>query len=289
MTITDLLRDLGIRSIREGHNHCRPGWVQIDCPQCSPSSNHFRLGINVHYLYASCWACGRVSLPACLAEASDMPLNRIRSLLAGVDKVGRGDTGVRHQGTLKMPLGVSPMLPQHKRYLRDRGIDPDEAESLWGVKGIGIAPTMSWRLWIPIHHKGALSSWTTRSIGRGKRYINAPSDMEAFPAKRTLSGSHLASHVIMVTESPMSRLLLGRGCVDTGGVGITEAQIKQMAKFPVRYICLDADAVGQRKAEELCQTLKVMPGKTINIVLESGKDPGECSKTEQEQLKRLLR
>lgn len=211
----------------------------------------------------------------------------MRELLAGVDKTGRG-VFLAHQGTFKIPLGVVPMLPQHREYLKGRGIDPDEAESLWEVKGIGIAPQMSWRLWIPIHHKGTLSSWTTRSIGKGKRYINAPSEMERYPAKRTLSGAHLANHVIMVTESPMSRLLLGRGCVDTGGVGITEAQIKQMAKFPVRYICLDSDEVGQKKAEELCQLLKVVPGKTFNIVLESGKDPGECSKREQRQLKRLL-
>lgn len=217
-----------------------------------------------------------------------MPLNRIKSLLTGVERVSRGGVASQHQGTFKMPLGVSNMIGPHREYLRGRGIDPDEAESVWGVKGIGIAPKMPWRIWIPIHHKGVLTSWATRSIGKGKRYINAPSDMEAYPAKRTLSGAHLANHVILVTESPMSRLLLGRGCVDTGGVGITEAQIRQMAKFPVRYVCLDADEVGQRKAEELCRLLSVIPGKTVNVVLESGKDPGECSKREQEQLKRLL-
>lgn len=56
-----------------------------------------------------------------------------------------------------------------------------------------------------------------------------------------------------------------------------------------RYICFDMEEKAQQRAKELCEGVGVFPGVTKLIELETGKDPGECSRWEQMELKRLLR
>jgi hypothetical protein len=56
------------------HHHGTCGWVQTDCPFCSPRQGKFRMGWNLSYGYCNCWTCG--------------PHNRVEalSLLLGVSK-----------------------------------------------------------------------------------------------------------------------------------------------------------------------------------------------------------
>src|SRR5690348_14338217 len=59
MDIINLLQDHRIPyQPGGGHRHVRPGWVGIDCPQCSPGAGKWKLGINLSSLAASCWTCG---------------------------------------------------------------------------------------------------------------------------------------------------------------------------------------------------------------------------------------
>ena len=60
----------------------------------------------------------------------------------------------------------------------------------------------------------------------------------------------------------------------TGGVeGIKPEWMDQLQRFEKIYLCLDADAPGQRAAEKLA--MRLGPERTYNIVLQDAKDPDE--------------
>ena len=40
------------------------------------------------------------------------------------------------------------------------------------IFGIGIAPRLQWRIWIPIHYHGEIVSWTTRSLSDNIKLLN---------------------------------------------------------------------------------------------------------------------
>jgi hypothetical protein len=227
-----------------------------------------------------------VPLVDALAEASGAPHAKVRALLTGLLRDARV-RDERPRGKLVIPKGVGPMLPAHRNYLKGRGLDPDAVARLWGVQGIGMAPRLAWRLWIPIHRHGKTVSWTTRALYDSKlRYLNAKPDEEALPAKSLLYGADLARHAVAVQEGPLDAWAVGPGAVATLGVGHTKEQVLEMAKFPVRVIVFDAEPEAQRRARRLAADLSCFPGVTHNVTWESGKDASRCDPAEVAEFRR---
>ncbi len=288
MNLTELLRETNVPFMMAGeHHHVSHGWAGTDCPFCSPGSGRFRLGIRLDDLRCSCWSCGwHPTLPT-LAEVTGLPWGQLKELLEGLDTPQREETA---RGKLVLPYGLGPLLPAHQDYLAIRGIDPEQASEVWGCRGIGIAPRLQWRVWIPAMSQGKTSSWTTRSISENPRlrYISAKPSEEAAGLKTLLLGEEHCRHAILVVEGPLDAMALGPGAASTCGLTITKDQVNKIAKYPVRVICLDNEPVAQRVARKLCRALGAFPGQTFNIVLESGKDPSRTSKRELKELRRFL-
>lgn len=293
-SVVEILQDLGIDYREEGgHHHTRSGWVQVDCPLCSRDWKNFRLGINLYGVYASCWSCGYVNLVRALAELSGQPSGKIRPLIETIQKSAGADLDDKWlvRGVLKRPGGVKPLGPQHVRYLESRGFtDVEGLASLWQVQGIGMSYRLSWRLYIPVFYQGKEVSWTTRTIRAQERprYISASPEEEELPHRDLLFGEDFVRHAVIVCEGPLDAMRIGPGAVATFGVAYSQRQVARMARFPLRYVCMDAEPLAQKKARELCRDLAVFPGRTTNIRLDSGKDPGECSLRELKELRRLL-
>lgn len=291
MTILDVLTELNIEHRTEGqHKHVTQGWVGVDCPYCSPDWGRFHLGINIAHKYANCWTCGHKRLDRALAEISGKSMGFIKDLLRQVDGEGGRVKEEAPRGELVIPRGVGPLLKAHIDFLTKRRLDPEVCYKTWGMRGIGQEVNLAWRLWIPVHHRGEVISWTTRCVSSapGQRYINAATTEESLSPKTTLYGLGFVRSVMLVCEGPLDAVLLGPGAVSTFGLGYSRAQIRLMANCPVRYVCFDAEKAAQIKAKELCRLLAPFPGKTVNIELETGKDPGECSDEELAQLRRLI-
>lgn len=286
MNLPELLREHGVpfRNASE-HHHVTHGWLGADCPFCSPNSGHFRLGIKLDDLRCSCWSCGWHPTIPTLAELTGLPFHQLRGMLEGLDTPRREE---EVHGKLVLPEGLGALLPAHRDYLAGRGIDPDDAGDRWGCRGLGIAPRLQWRVWIPARSRGKTASWTTRSIAENPklRYVSARPEQESLSLKSLLLGEEHCSHAILVVEGPLDAMILGPGAVSTSGLTITRAQVNRMAKYPVRVICLDAEPVAQRVARKLCRALGAFPGQTFNICLESGKDPGSCSRRERREIQR---
>ena len=260
----------------------------MDCPACGPGSQKYHLGLNKARGYLNCWVCGPKPLVSTLAEISGWRPGDIVRLLREVLPVREALTA-RKTGRYKPPVGVDGLGPAHRQYLADRGFNPDEIAALWGVGGIGVAPRMSWRLFIPIIYRHETVSWTTRAIGDvAARYISASPKEESLNHKHLLYGLDMACHAVAIVEGPTDAWAIGPGAVGQLGLVWTPQQVKLMIKFPVRVVCFDNTLDAQARARKLTNTLSLYPGDTYRVCL-SGKDPAASPKREiKEFRKRFL-
>lgn len=275
MRLTELFDRLGVEYRTAGHEHCRPGWAQTDCPWCSPRWSHFRLGWNLSGLYANCWACGRVDPAKTLSYMTGEPRD---SLKATFRNVAKERAEVKPRGVLKLPKDLGPLRAAHKRYLEKRGFDPDLLERLWGLKGTGpLAGKLSWRIFIPVVEKGELVSWVARAIvdDHATRYRSASPGEEIIDHKTLLFGEDLVKNTVLVTEGPFDVFAAGPGAVCTFGTGFRRPQVRRIARYPRRVICFDADGPGEKRAGELADLLEPFPGETLVVHLRDGKDLAE--------------
>jgi hypothetical protein len=285
MKFVDTLRELHIPYRESGHEHCRVGWIQLDCPRCAVK-DHFRLGYNISSHYMNCWHCGRLNVVEVLAELSGRPAKEVARLFKDLDRPTIKRTVIRRN--LKLPKGLKPLSERHSQYLQNRGYDPLKIVRLWGVLGIETVPLrLAWRLFIPIHLEGDVVSWTTRSIAHDAhvRYLSASMEEESVPHKELLYGADYARASIVVVEGPLDVWSIGPGAVATCGVGYSQKQLLRMVDYPVRTVCFDNEPKAQQRARRLADALSMYPGVTYNVTLDA-KDPGSATPQEIRQLRR---
>lgn len=292
MTFLDFLTAHGVPHVTDGHEHCRPGWVQLDCPLCcGRNAGRWRLGWNLAYNYANCWACGRVDRVMAVASLTGLDFNTIKSALAAMPRGRELDPELKRTGRLKLPEGREPLLLPHYRYLEGRGYrNVKELVRLWGIEGIGLKSlAYAWRIFIPIYSNDEVVSWTTRSISdtHARRYRTAPAADEAVSCKKLLYGADYARAAVIVVEGPLDVWRIGPGAVATLGTAITQAQIRQLANFPSRAICFDNEPAAQTRARRLSDALAGLPGETVNVVLDA-KDAGSATDEEVQELRRAF-
>lgn len=291
MDIEEVLISLKIPFADSSHHHVRSGWIGIDCPRCSPGWQKFRLGINRANGKSSCWTCGVSNAPKMMALSSGKSFSSVLSLWQQIRfnyRTHKKEAIDRH---LELPKGIEEMQEAHRAYLRDRKFDPDAIANLWGVKGIGIAVRLAWRLFIPIHDaEGIMVAWTTRSLNPSAdlRYITSKEEQSEVDVKSLLYGEHLAQDSVIVNEGPIDAWAWGYGGVSTLGVAYTEIQVARLARYPLRCVCFDSTADAQRRAEQLCQQLAAFPGETHNVLLESGKDSASADFEEITEIKQFV-
>lgn len=275
--------------IKQGgeHRHVTANFIGFDCPYCSKQSGKFKLGYNLQTGFTSCWTCGPIRLVSALADITGESVHVLQSHLETIERIAL--PSVQHRGQLKLPSSLGPLLKVHKKYLSERGFNPDQLEKLWGVRGIGIAARLSWRIWIPICFGGEVLSWTTRSVADDPklRYINAKPSEERVEAKSLLFGHDYVRNSIIVCEGPFDAMRIGPGAVATMGLGVTKKQVKKISMFPRRFLCFDNQEIAQQRARKLCAELSVFPGETFNLQIDA-KDPASASKKEINQIRKLL-
>lgn len=287
ISLADLLSDLGVDAKDHTESpHVTPGWLGIICPWCGQGTGNYGLGVNQRTLATVCWKCGPRSLTASLAAASGRPFREIAEALGGVRVEKRAE---RPPGKLELPAGLGPLLKPHRRYLKGRGFDPDEMAALWGLQGIGMAPKLKWRLFIPITLKGRVASWTTRAItDRTKyRYWAAAPAQEAIPAKTLLGGEdQVVGNAVIVVEGFFDMARVGPGAVWTMGTGFTPAQVYRLSRYWRRTICFDNDPAAKRRARALASALAAFRGETQVAELDAD-DPGSADKREIKLLRKV--
>lgn len=286
MNFKELLDHLNVPMADEGHHHARAGWVQFDCPHCSPGSGRWRMGYSLERGSLSCWFCGRHRLWETLI-ALGVPKSRVKGLASKLRRKAPVDLP-KHSGTYKPPKGVGPLAPKHRAYLQGRDMDPDALTRLWGLGGITHSFRYGWRIFVPIMDKGRAVSWTTRSTADNPdlRWLSASEEEEAIPAGQLVYGLEYVRHRAIIHEGPSDVWATGPGSVGMLGVATTNAQILKLSKIHTRVVCYDNSPDAQRRANELCEVLSVFPGETINVQLDTGDDPASADRAEIELLRR---
>lgn len=288
MHIKDILDAYDIPYLESGHQHCRPGWLQLStCPVCKVVG-HYRLGFNLAKGYCSCWSCGYLPITHTLMELTGESYEKIRELLGKLNKTPKINKALIREGKLTFPSNLGELQAAHRKYLIKRGFDPEELIKTWGIKGIGVSHKLGWRIFIPVHHENKVVSWTTRALtNSGIRYLSAKPEHEEMPLKSLLYGKDLAIRGIIICEGCFDVWKIGPGAVCTFGTSYTRKQLEQIASFAFRVIAFDSEIPAQRKANKLCDDLSVFPGETIRVTLEA-KDPGEAREEELQELRRLI-
>jgi len=288
MRIGDILQSAGIRFWRHGESsYVTEGWVGTECPFCGRGSNRPGLGFPVAGTgRGSCWKCGSKSLYETLVAYGTEP-RRAYELCGGMDRApARTETP---RGKLVLPPGVGELLPMHRRYLESRGFDPDELVERWGIGGIGLSPTHAWSVFLPIVQDGETVSWNTRvasdAVPHTQRYRGARRDQEIVPRGEVLYGEQYCRHGVVVHEGPTDVWRTGSGAVCTAGLGFSRGQIRRLARFPLRAICMDSEPGAQRRARKLASQLECFPGSTYVVELTTGKDAATASDDEIAELR----
>lgn len=290
-SMVSILEEYRVDHRIDSHEHCRPGWIQIDCPYCSPGWGHFRMGFCTYSPHFHCWACGHHQTLAVLSIITNLDWNTCKKLFDGVE-VDTRYVPERAKDLIN-PKGLSDLASPHANYLKGRGFDPKDLVSKWQIKSISVAPRLQWRIYIPIVYQGQVVSWTTRAIIDAEgvlRYQSAAAYEETVNHKDLLYAEDLARNAIIICEGPLDVWKIGPGAVATFGTGYTKAQVNKMVRYPVRVVCFDAQKDAQDQARKLCRELEVFPGDTYNVVLDSAKDAGAASVEELQELrKKFLR
>lgn len=294
MNVIEALKELGIDYREQGqHHHATQGWIQMDCPRCSPNSKRFRLGLNLWGRYLSCWVCGGMPLLQNLADLSGLPVKRVREVMgdAHADLLV-GKHGPHSGGRLQLPPGLGPLQKPHLDYLESRGFHGETLERMWGVKGIDhTGGHLSWRVFIPIALASATRSWTTRAtVDREDvpKYRNARPEQEHTPGRFMLYGRDHVRHAVVIHEGPADVWRVGPGSVALMGAGATQVQLNALASIPLRYVCLDNEPQAQIRARKLCEDLAPFPGRTHMIYLDSAKDVADASEKDVMKIRSLL-
>lgn len=271
MKFTEVLDQLHIEYITEGHRHVRPGWVGLDCPFCGKDTRKWHLGYSIENHYTKCWRCGFHSAIDVLIEYTEYSFTECKKLLSEIE-VTRTPRKEKPKGKLILPKGIGKLQLSHRRYLRRRGFNVTELQQLWKISGIGIASKLGWRIFIPIIYRGRVVSWTTRSISKDKnilRYVSASPTEESIPHKDLLYGQDYARDTILINEGPTDVWKIGPGAVATLGVNYSKEQLQKMILFKKRIVCFDSDKLAQIRANKLCDDLSAFPGETINLQLDA--------------------
>lgn len=297
MQFVDVLREHRITYWTEG-KYCRSGWIQFHCPFCfgGQDPNKPYCGYNISFNYVNCWRCGPHGLGKTLMVLTGQQWKDVKKVIEEFDAPRRNEEEV-HRGVLTLPRGVGKLLQCHGDYLRGRGFDVKELKRLWRIQGLGSNGKrkgaewcdLAWRIFIPVHWRGEVVSWTTRSLkDSGLRYISASEEEEAVPHKTLLYGEDYATTAISIHEGPADVWKVGPGATATLGTGWTSAQVLRMSKYPRRVICFDSEPAAQKRARSLCSLLEVFPGETFNVVLDA-KDAGSAGLGELRKFRKLLR
>jgi hypothetical protein len=298
MDMIQLLEDRGVPYFTVDSGKSSRGWINLACPVCE---GHRHLGYNLAGCFFSCWRCGYVPTITVLVTILGLDQHQAFELAKSLPRGEEVLSDVRKTGgKLSCPEGLDTLSPAHLHYLLDRGkqakdvtrFNPRKLSYLWGLQGLSYLtePRLRWRLFIPIMLQSKMVSWTTRSInGKNPKYLSASRNQSVVDPGDLVYGIDHCRHVCIVVEGPIDVWAVGPGAVALlGSHGASPGQLEQLCRLPVRVICFDAEWAAQQRARELMDDLSVFDGKTVNVVLKTGKDASRAARGELQELRKML-
>lgn len=291
--ILSFLRDHGINYRDEGHKHCQSGWMNLPCPFCVGNPG-WHLGFNLQNEYFKCWRCGwkdTDKVIKALTGSSKDDLKKLKGSYRRRSKT-RSDTNirVRRVGKVTLPSSCKELSEIHKRYLRERGFDPDYLEEVWGLKGTGPIGSYKFRVIAPIYLHGKLISYQGRDITdkHSLKYKACKKEKELMDHKDSLYGYDLVpGEGVVVVEGITDAWRLGAGAVSTFGIEFKHSQISLLKNFKEVFILFDSDPQAQIQARKLAGMLSAFNISIEILEIDKG-DPADMSAKQAKSLMKNL-
>ena len=287
MKIEQLFEDYRIEYQTEGHKHCRPGWVNRECPFCVGNPG-MHLGYNLRGNYFQCWRCGRHNTTktiSILIKVNYAEAEKIIKKYGG--KSALTFKQMEQAVVIKshiLPSGVTPLLTNHKKYLEGRGFDPEKLEDIWNLTGTGPLSTLDdidyrFRILAPIMWNEQQVSFQTRDISNlsDVKYMACPQDREIIQHKHILYGKQSEwGDIGICVEGITDVWRLGPTAFATFGIKYTMKQVIQIKKHFKRVVILfDDDPQAQIQAKKLNGELLFWGVDSVIFTLDG--DPGDMA------------
>ena len=297
MDILQLYQDFSVDHRTEGHKHCRPGWVNTECPFCQGNFG-YHLGYDLQSNHYYCWRCGWHPAIPTIAKLIHLPFEETKTIVRryGVLFSTVKETKMKIRAKAhKLPTGTGPLGTNHIKYLESRGFDPTYLTQEWGLVGTGPVSLLDGidykhRIIAPVIWDNTEISFISRDITNKHplRYIVCPQDRELMLHKDVVYGKQDAwSDVGIVVEGITDVWRFGSKAVATFGIEYTHKQVRVIAKtFKKVYVCYDDDPQAVIQANKLVADLKFRgtDAKRIPIV----GDPGGMKQSDADYLLKQL-
>lgn len=303
MDIAQLYEDFGLDARTEGHKHCRPGFINVECPFCTTAYTNpgFHLSYNLRFNYFVCWRCGWHPIPQSIAALLKVTLREAYQIIRKYDGDILIPTQTKEQKKNKYEFRLPPLttdlLPAHLKYLEKRKFDPDRIKRIWGILGTGPVSKIKFddktidyklRIVIPFYWGGKIVSFDSRAISKNTdvKYLACPLELEEIPHKEILYANqkYWKDRKIIIVEGPTDTWRFGPKSAATSGIKFTTAQLRFIAnnfdRIAVVYDDNPDEAI--KKAEELVAELKFRGKDAYRIAIKG--DPGAMDQNEADYL-----
>lgn len=300
MNILDLYNDFGVPFQTEGHKHCRPGWVNTECPFCAGNPG-LHLGYSINQDYFRCWRCGWKAKTQVIAKLLNVNENQAREIIReykGHVKPKAAKSKSILNKHFKFPTNTLPLQQRHFPYLEKRGFDPALLAIEWNLMSTSPLSSLDKidyrnRILIPIYWEQEVISFQARAANNQSKikYKACPKEREAVPHQEVLYGklgmgiqpTRTAICVEGVTDVWRLQPFTAASVVGVFGIEFSPKQTRLLSRLFDRVVVLfDDDKQAVQQAKKLVAELRFR-GTEANEAIVKG-DPGGLSWSEAEWL-----
>lgn len=299
MKIIELFDSFNINYQSEGHKHCRPGWINTECPFCTGNPG-LHLGYSLESDYFKCWRCGFQSTIKTIAKLLKTDNHEAYKIIKQYEGTNRNVITVHKPKikprikSFKFPSNVIPLTDYHKQYLRERGFD-NRIEYKWNIISTGPVSLLDGayynnRILAPIHWEGKLVSFQTRTISErvNPKYKACPLDRELTPHQSILYGKQSEWRKTGIcVEGIFDVWRFGVQAFAVFGIDFTHAQIKVMSEtFERIAVVFDDDPQAKEQADKLVAELRLRGIDALRVDIIG--DPASMNQKDADYLVRHL-
>lgn len=292
MDIIRLYRDFNVNHRTGGHKHCRPGWVNVECPFCEGNPG-YHLGWNINEEYYFCWRCGWHAPVKTIAELTGLKENEVTEILPqyGINRTILHQK-IKTKREFEIPSGLSYLKTQQKKYLRERMFDPNLIEEKYQIRATSPTSKLGmyyyrFRIFIPYFWNGEMVSFDSRDV-TGKqpnKYYACPDEYELMGRKQILYGiqENWNPEIGICVEGPTDVWRLGDMTFATSGIQYTHNQVKLMSSIFKRIaVVYDDEIQAQSQAKKLVAELRFRGVDAWNVSIKG--DPGSLTDKQAKEL-----
>lgn len=297
MDIIQFYQDFSIDHRTEGHKHCRPGWVNIECPFCTGNPG-LHLGYDLEENYFTCWRCGSHSIVEVVAKLTNLKWKGAEELVkryGGSSNVKMATKVKTNTKPFQFPSSTGPLTQQHKNYLISRNFDADKIIHNWGLLATGAVSVLDGlsyklRIIVPVIWERAAVSFISRDITNKStlRYITCPIDREIIHHKSILYGKQERwKQEVVLVEGVTDVWRFGFNSCATFGIKYTNQQVRVISKLFKRVaVCYDDDPQAIIQSTKLVAELKFRGVDSFRVDIKG--DPGSMKQDEADYLVKQL-